>query len=230
METCTALFAVAREPVEVQLVGDNGYGLDVVVAIIGPLLIALAAVVAAFVAAHTANRRQRAQLDHDLEVRHREYVRDVLDSSVELARRSMERVAAFKQSVEMLEGKRFALTAAVEDPEGSPSDQESARAALGGLLESYARSSSEAGRAIVEMSAAHFRLGLALGLRHDVAAAFETLGDKADELVDSLSPGLSENRSEQARVDSSALDDEVGTAFGVFMARCEEWLAERPRF
>src|SRR5690242_10801823 len=108
------LIAATREPVEIEIVGGDGF-IPILLTLLGPILVALAAVVAAFVAARTANRRQQRQLSHDLVVRSMEHIRDAIDTAVEGVHETVKAMADLELSVPAWEESKQRLEAELQE-------------------------------------------------------------------------------------------------------------------
>ncbi|HEX5610634.1 MAG TPA: hypothetical protein VFX45_11165 [Solirubrobacterales bacterium] len=219
------MLAALKEPIDVQMVGE-GEALDVVLALTGPVLIAVAAVIAAVVAARTANRRQRAQLDHDLDVRHREYVRDVLDDAAALAQQGLESTALLSGAVRVLEEERSAAS----DLDEIDADSDEAQAARDEVLKLQGKAYKSYEQALEkgrEMMALFVRLGLAFGVRGAIPSAFDDLHDTTADRIDAWRAGIVGVRDEREIAACEMTIDLQTDAFATLMTLCEGWLDEQ---
>jgi hypothetical protein len=217
------LIAAAQAPLEVRVVQEDE-ALHLLLSIGGPVLIALAAVFAAVIAARTANRRQQKQLDHDFEVRRREYVRHVLDSTVEDAQEMLDSETGLEMAIANLERRRPELLLKIE--EGDADEQ--AGAALHSLLVEAREAHAKARDDVLKMHGSGLRLNLALGIRHRISLAYLELRKLTSEALDLLSEGITENRTDEQIEASTSKEAAVGDAFAAFMTLSQNWLAERP--
>jgi hypothetical protein len=76
---CVFVLAALPQPIEVQEIGGD----SLLESLTGPALIAIAAIVAAFVAAYVARRNHAHQLDHDRSLRDLDHARQSIGAAVE---------------------------------------------------------------------------------------------------------------------------------------------------
>ena len=209
--------------VEVELVGGESFW----VGLAGPALIAIAAVIAAIVAARTANQRQAAQLWHDLEARREEHVRDALDLAVEQIPEMLSAVHQTEFAVEGLEARRPDLQATIEDFSAPEDVQRQAEKALAELKLELASRAKHAHEKSPEMLSASIRLNIRLGDDSELADAHEALFTAWDKQLDSLGSAATENRNNDELASYEDLDANATAAYSAFYAVCRDWL-KRP--
>lgn len=220
--------AALRKPIEVRIVDGESEWLHIALASAGPLFVALAAIVAAVVAARTANRRQQQQLDHDFALRRHEYVRNTLDSAVELAQEAIRADTALAIAASEVERERPGLLAILKDGEASESYKEVSREKLQELVQAGFKKWNTASDLVLEMHLADLRLSLRLGVEHEISTRYVDLREAINSSVNSALAGIKKSRTKQQLTESKAKDDELGKVFGAFMARCQQWLAQKP--
>jgi hypothetical protein len=205
---------------EIELVGGQGFWAGLA----APALIAVAAVAAAIVAARTANRRQQAQLGHDLQVRRDEHVRDALDFAVEQVHDILSAVNRAELDVLELEETRPKLEATLNSSTASEADKNQAQKGLLELGIAVAEHAQRAHEASLEMIASSIRLNLRLGEDCAVADAHEALSDAWEKQLEALAKGHHENRSKSDLMAYETLDKNATEAYSNFYAACRSWL------
>lgn len=166
---------INRMAVDVHLVGGDPWWHQV----IGSALIAVTAIGAAWIAARTANHRQREQLLHDRELqeaqlsydreqRNRQHVRDTIDSAV----RSM--YAAMKQSAEyqglILTGdeKRNEYRRIADDEAALDADRDAAIRGYEEAMNTVGAATLKGFEVSTELMSESLRLSLRLGVEHPI--------------------------------------------------------------
>jgi hypothetical protein len=199
------MLAVLRGPIEVEVVGGGADLID----FLGPALIALAAVFAAWLAAHTANRRQQEQLNHDRSLRERELLRNTLDEVVESATRCIRELSEFSARGQV--GDK-------QQDEGSAEDKLDALAVE--LMEAEDRTHA----LTLEMWSNTLRLHLRLPEKHPITISHEELVDACRAWYKTLAATGTKRRrtAEQVAAESDA-KDAASAAFSVFMDASRDW-------
>jgi hypothetical protein len=221
------LAAVFNEPVEVQVVGGNSQALEILLTLIAPMLIAGAAVMAARIAAATANKRQREQLAHDLIVRSMQHIRDAIDEAVEIVYEGSKAVADFSISIPLWEVSRPALEAQLVDEEASP---EAKKMAKERLMSELGEVTSEHGGTLDQLSellASSTRLKLRLGSNHEIPKLAESLRRAWAELTALLIKGQTASRTPEEITETEEKEHEADGIYSEFHLACERWLTER---
>lgn len=203
------MLAVLREPVEVKLVGGGADLID----FLGPALIALAAVCAAWLAAHTANKRQQEQLDHDRTLRERELLRNTLDEVVESATRCIRELSEFSARAQV--GDK-------QQDEGSAEDKLDALAVE--LMEAEDRTHA----LTLEMWSNTLRLHLRLPQSHPITISHEDLVDACRDWYKTLAATGTERRTAEQVAAESDAKDAASAAFSVFMEASRAWFTGEP--
>jgi hypothetical protein len=211
------LLAALREPVEVQVIGGNSHALDIFLTVIGPLLIAGAAVFAARLAAKTANRRQQEQLEHDLEVRREEDVRDVLDDAVANVYEVSKAIAEAEAHIEELESQRDAA----EGNTGSQSERELVKARFSNHRRATDEAVDKAYGVLVEVVPKGIRVALRLGDKHQISEAHSAFVPASKEKLDILAKGTQRNRTREEKERTEAANQTGAAAYRDFLNACE---------
>lgn len=214
------MFARLREPVEVKLVGQ-----DWIIGLVGPTLLAIAAIVAASLAAYVASRNHREQLDHDRALRERDHTRNVLDAAIEDVMATVERLSALSVATEAMEKKRDKYDATLQDDDADPDSKADARSGLTEISKTLSARSKETATKILEMHVGNGRLKLRFGVLGDIPVAHDELGDACRKYLKTLSLAASKNRTEEQEKETGEADTECTEAFATLMVLCEEWFA-----
>lgn len=202
--------------------------------LIGPILLAGTAIIAAWIAAKTANERQAAQLAHDRELqklqlaydreqRNRQHVRDTIDSAVRSVDAAMRQAAEYEALILTGDEKRAESRRIADDESMSSADRETA-------IRRYEKAMDEVGTATLkgfevstELMSESFRLSLRLGVDHPICQShteyLTAYGTCFEILRDLPTIKLSDDDEKRIKVaDDTARDAMVG-----FMSSCRRW-------
>jgi hypothetical protein len=206
----------------------------------GPVLLAATAIVAAWIAANTANQRQaaqlandrelqKAQLAYDREQRNRQHVRDTIDSAVRSVDAAMRQAMQHEALVLIGDEKRDESRRILNDESVSSADREAALRRYEEAMDEVATAIQKGFEASSELTSGSFRLSLRLGPDHPIcqshddyvaayAVCFETLRDlPAVKLSDDDEKGI------------KAAADIADNAMMEFLSSCREWFAGEQR-
>jgi hypothetical protein len=213
---------------KVELVGEEG-ALAIFLTVLGPLLIAGAAVIAALVARRTANERQaeqlahdserqreqlrhdssrqERQLQHDREMRQKEHARGAVDSVIEEVQETLDTLIDLEFEAKKCEEKRR------KAPSQSTADtsalRKSRKAFTGKMLEFHG---------------AIARVMVRLGAVRDIPDKLGALFEAWDDLGKSLFTAIDTNRSDKELGEFEEKKEKAGAAFTELMIACERWL------
>jgi hypothetical protein len=215
------LAAGEAKPIAVEVVGGDDKALHIILALAGSGFVAVAAISAAVVAARTANRRQQAQLDHDIEVRRHEHMRDALDNAAERLYNAFEALAVYELRIDEAEKARAALKEAQGDEQAQAESQvdtahaevEDARHITTPLL--------------LAMQASEFQLKLRIGGDNPTVRAYESAKVSFAAVRNALDKGSVRDRTDDEKSECDALDAESTSAYEEFLAAAEAWNDER---
>jgi len=197
---------------KVEVVGEDSQ-LKVLLTLVGPILIAGAAVFAAWVARKTTNERQaeqlahdserqEMQLEHDREIRDREHLRNVMEGVFTGIAQALDVVADVAVSVgayEQLEEKMTTVDSLPESEAQEKNDEiRKGLAELNGLVE-------KAGDATNSLMYDTARLRLYLGKEDPVVLAHTVLREKLTDWFDALLEAFPEVRDEAQKAEVSQL-------------------------
>jgi len=232
---------------QVHLVGGDPWWHQV----IGSALIAVTAIVAAWIAARTANRRQQEQLSHDRELqkaqlshdrelqmaqlaydreqRNRQHVRDAIDSAVRSLYAAVKQLAEYQALILTGDEKRD-NDRQVADDETLPDAERDA------AIRSYEESMNEIGAATLrgfevsaELMSQSVRLSLRLGVEHPICETHtvyrETHGT-CFEILHNL-PTVKMSDEERRNVETASAAE--GAAMSDFLSSCRRWFEDEQR-
>jgi hypothetical protein len=178
--------------------------------------VALAAIGAASLAALVAILNRRAELKHDREMRNRDHIREILDSSYQEVGEAVKKVSDLMGVVLGTEAWRAT-------PQGQTVDGaqliEEANRELAAVRE-------VAHSTFPDLLRANSRLEMRLGREHPVAVAHDKVRLAINALYDQAPPSLASDREQEVREADDRLREEAGVAYADFREACFRWLNE----
>jgi len=188
----------------------------------GSVLVALAAIVAATLAAYTANRRHREQLAHDREMRNRDHTRDTLDAAVEGVSTAIESVSNFAAAVETI-GSQLPDLHRETDPnlnDEVPADKIKRLAKIKDEL-SLARNAAHDAR--TAMHSSRLRLEIRLSKSHPIVESHNQLQTDLSAWGAVLTSYI--NQEQTGAVEDDRYVNAVASDLDRFRLACGEWLS-----
>lgn len=232
----------------VEWVGDKEPVLFQLAPLLGSIFVAAAAAYAAHLAASTANKRQREQLDrdaerhreqlehdterqreelaHDRNIRKQEHSRDAVDGAVEAVGEAQKAVASAEGGAEWLESHRDEIQPVLVDEEADNDQRDSVETELAEKRLEFRRELIDARGKIVAMFPPSVRLGLRLGVTHAITEKFDALSDAWHELLGTLDGVAEHNRSSDEIEATEAAGRKANSCYSALMVACEHWLRE----
>lgn len=201
------------EPAQVIVVRESA-------SLLGPILIASGALLAAILTVLTANWRHRKQLEHDQEVqrallrqdrelRYREHVQQVLDTAMDQAAQAVLTIADGARTTEAIEA----------DP--------ARRRGQGLKLEkTHMAASRDSFRALTEARSTLLRLLLRFGGESDVTETLDALLRALKRRVDAFVEAEQRMRTEEEKAADRRLAEEIHASQAAFHRACAKWHAE----
>ena len=220
-------------PIDVHLTGGQPWWRG----LIGPALLAATAIIAAWIAANTANKRQAAQLAHDRELqaeqlaydreqRNRQHVRDAVDEAVRGIDAAVR--VLFQYEARIVEGdqERNRRRGLLADEAGGVIPKPAILEALIAETTEIQADSDAAYDASIEMTSQNLRLALRLGDKHPIVKAHQAFRDaystRHDALVHLYQRPLTDE--DRAGIRNAS---QVGNAImASFTKSCREWFEE----
>jgi hypothetical protein len=201
------MLGALKEPIEFEVVGGGGDPLD----LLGPALIAGTAVFAAWLAARTANNRQREQLDHDRDMRDREDIRDTLDGSSERAETCLRGLRGFSAAIQAAR------------PKGSEEELDEADAEE--LRKEVLNAQGQAHGHLQEMIADLIRIGLRFPEEDPITECHMDLHDAYEEWYDAMAADWAGDSDDSKEDAVPQAEKAAAKAFEQFMLNCRAWFA-----
>jgi hypothetical protein len=220
---------------EVKLV-ESDSALHSVIAVLGPILVLLAAIAAAAIAARTAGKRQKRQLEHDRSVfygqlahdrrmRYEAHLRDVFDAAFERVNSAVHASGAFRRATIRLEALRDERDQLEEDgAEGQ--DLKPLKAKLKRAYGHFVKAGQVLDGRLAEITSDSARLRLRLG-DDSMVDQHTKLHESWEELARSLKMAKERNRTEDQIQEEERIFSETGEAFSELMVSLEEWFVDQ---
>lgn len=208
---------------EVKLVEDDST-LQLIVSLVGPLLITVAAVTAAVIAAKTAGRRQMRELAHDRDIRRDEHRRDALDDSLEVANAVRGTFTDFRPILATAEQRRSDIETALDDVEKGSAREFELREEMGEVNRSLREEWFKLLAGVEDFKNAVVRLQLRFTQEHPVTKGALAFLQAWEGLERALRPLLLRNMNKTVLDDSENANAAAREAYGRFMDTCSAWL------
>ena len=208
---------------EVKLVEEDST-LHIVISLLGPVCVLVAAILAAIWAARTANRRQEKQLAHDRDIRREEHRRDALDQALEKVQETTDLYGALLEGLGRTEKKRIELNDRLAKNPKNTTNQKLVNAALDETNTEVHRDWIRTSRSLDDFRASIGRLKLRF-YGHPITNSAQALLEKWQELLVYLKTARDFNLSPEAQEKFDEMHDEAKDANSRFMNTCAAWLA-----
>jgi len=215
-----------------RMTGESEF-LHIFLTIIGPVLIASAAVIAALVARRTANERQLKQLlhdtqrqevalAHDREMRDREHVRSTISDAIEALTEATYLVIAMGSAVTTLERARERLSAAEEDALAGKAFMD-LQDALNSAYQEYVALSDQTHESTLSLFANTSRIRLVVGPESELVETHKTLANAVRSWYENVTQGGIKNRDEdELKKAANGLQDTRRARYR-FEDACRQW-------
>ena len=205
--------------------------------LIGPVLLAATAIIAAWIAAKTANKRQAAQLAHDRglqkeqfaydrEQRNRQDTRDMVDEAVKGTDDAVRIMAEFVAAIVSGDESRHINRATAAALAQGPTTPDGPAQRLTEELEVLRGLNSSLFDASIEMTSQTLRLSLRLGLRHPIVETHIAFRLAFNSRHAAMTPLHKRSITEEDRVAFEAAEQSSSDAHEAFVEACREWLME----
>ena len=194
---------------------------------LGSIVLAVAAVAGASLAAFVAIWNRRKELEHDRYLTNQEHIRTVIDATVIQSSATQTLVGDFLSYITVFEADRTKQQQAAQAV-GTSKEQEKLD-----KWEREAREKLEAEREktrpkLQELMESSIRLSIRLPLDDPIVLTYEKAYQAANALFLALSPGVTENRSEDSRKADKALNKARHEASRAFRDACRAWFNVDP--
>lgn len=231
------MLSIVRQPIEVAVHADPS-GLTVLgaslIALAGSLLIASAAVFAAWLAARTANARQEAQLAadfdrlkqqlaHERKLRSQEHARDSIDSLVLGVHEGLLKLSTLDVPVFNKGAERAALRDQIEDEDLDKATKRSREEELAAQTAPLQDASIDILEHSQQMLALETSLQLRLPAGDSIIGQYKRFKKQYDEFHDLARKGISDTFSEEDEVVVSRAHEGLESALHDLMQSCHSW-------
>ena len=218
---------------EAHLVGGDPWWHQV----IGPALIAGTAIVAAWFAARTANRRQQeqlshdrmlqeAQLVHDREQRNRQHVRDTIDSAVRGLYAAMKQSAEYQGLILTGDEKRDEYRRIIDDETLAGAERDAAVRDYREAMDRVGAATIRGFEASTELMGESLRLSLRLGVEHPICKSHTAYYNAYQACFEILHDLPTDKITDEDRERIKAADADEGAAMREFLNSCRTWFED----
>ncbi|MGH3373134.1 MAG: hypothetical protein ACRDP6_00195 [Actinoallomurus sp.] len=218
--------------VEVHLVGGDPWWQELV----GPVLLAATAIIAAWIAAKTANERQAAQLAHDRELqieqltydreqRNRQHVRDAVDDAVRSVDAALRLMFEYEALILIGDDQRTERRRVLDD-DALPTVKAEALSALKDETDEIHAHSQAVYDANIDLTSQNLRLSLRLGKDHQIVKSQQALRDVYATRHGTLEPLYKRPLTDKDREEIHAASKSTEAIFNSFFQECRRWFEE----
>jgi hypothetical protein len=187
---------------------------------LGSILLAIAAVSAAFLAAWVAKRNVEKELTNDRLLRNRDHIRDTIDGASSVAGDARIAVDDFLETAQALETARDKHAA---EEAGGPSIMRRGSFRVREHEETLDRQLAPTREHLARMREMGHRLELRLDEHHLIVTSYKALRAKLREEFGQAQPVQRTNREQAVRGSDQVRLDAVDSAFGAFRKACYAW-------
>jgi len=227
----------------VKLLGNRGLIYE-----LGPLLIASAAALAAWLAARYARLRQEAQLEHDsarqekqlehdsarqekqLEhdrvLKKSDRARETIDSAISVAIVTWRATTAYRTAIQVREPARQDALAVLASGQASPQEKASAETKLTRIRDILHDRLDNSHSATMELRFEFWRIRVRLGSEHQIVACYRELADASDLIHETSRLGQTKDRTDDEKQAGEDAAQKRTKAFQAFISACEAWFIE----
>lgn len=207
--------------------------------LIGPAVIAITAILAAMIAARTANQRQEAQLNHDRELQselqterlaydreqwNRQHIRDTVDDALRGVDAAIRTIAEYEAKIVVGDGQRSERRKVLSGKDkASPLQLEEAVKGLRAETADIHTSSQATYDAAIDLTSMNLRLGVRLGKNHPIVKSHQAFRDVYSTRSESLRPLSSRPLTDDDRTQIRAAGDSTNAILTTFFNECREW-------
>lgn len=205
--------------------------------LVGPVLLAGTAIIAAWIAASTANKRQAEQLRHDRELqagqlaydreqRNRQHVRSAVDDAVCSLDAAMRTGFEYEARVLVDAEGRAGLRGTAEDEGVDFVERTRAMTSLEERLTELSSASQAARDSAIDLISENLRLTLRLGSDHSIVKSHMAIHDAFTARIDLLQPMQRREVTEEDRKEVQSQSTANAVIVSSFFDDCRNWFAE----
>jgi len=203
----------------------------------GPALLAVTAILAAAIAARTANARQGQQLAHDRELqaeqlaydreqRNRQHVRDAVDDSVRSVDSALRLMFEYEAVILIGDDQRTERRSVLDDDGAPPPVKAEALSALKEETDEIHAQSQAVYDATIDLSSENLRLSLRLGKDHQIVKSQQALRDVYSTRHSTLEPLYKRPLTDKDREEIRSASKSTEAIFNSFFQDCRKWFEE----
>jgi hypothetical protein len=207
--------------------------------LIGPGMIAITAILAAIIAARTANRRQAAQLQHDRELqselqserlaydreqRDRQHIRDTIDEALRGVDAAIRTLAEYEAKIVVGDDQRSERRRALNgEDKASPMQLTEAVKKLQEETADIHTSSQATYDAAIDLTSMNLRLGVRLGKDHPIVKSHQAFRDVYSTRSESLRPLPNRPLTDDDQTQIRSAVDSTNAILTAFFSECRKW-------
>jgi hypothetical protein len=205
--------------------------------LVGAVLLAVTAILAAAIAARTANTRQGQQLAHDRELqaeqlaydreqRNRQHVRDAVDDAVRSVDAALRFMFEYEALIMVGDAQRMERLRVLGDDGASPVVKADALGALKEETDEIHAQSQAVYDANIDLTSENLRLSLRLGKDHRIVKSQQALRDVYATRHNTLEPLYKRPLTDKDREEIHAASKSTEAIFYSFFEDCRRWFEE----
>jgi len=211
----------AKKPVAIEVVGENWWH-----DLIGPGLLAIAAILAAAMAAYVAIHNHRRQLEHDREERDREHARESIRTAAETIAETLDPLGAYELAVR--DNDKAAKHAETLEDSGDDEAKEAATKARRKAAKRVRETRGKVGDLVIKMTVDSIGLRTSFGAKSPVFQRYRELS-RAFNLRFQASAPTPEGRVQRETTEEGSEVKKTRVALNAFQEACEEWAVQQRR-
>jgi hypothetical protein len=209
----------AKKPVAIEVVGESWWH-----NLIGPGLIAIAAIVAAAVAAYVAIHNHRLQLEHDREERDREHARESIRAASETVAETLDPLGTYELAVR--DDDKATKHAETLEGSGDEEAKEAAEKAQLKAAEEVHEAREKVGDLVIKMTVDSIGLRTSFGSRSPVFQSYRDLSRAFNRRFRACAP-TTEGRVQRETAEGDSEVKKTRVALNAFQEACEEWAVQQ---
>jgi hypothetical protein len=208
-----------QKPIAIEMVGESWWH-----GLLGPALLAVAAIVAAGLAAYVAIRNHRDQLAYDRAIRDREYGRESIRAATETIVETLDPLNTYELAIRANDK----ATKHAEPVENSANEQAEASEQLKRRTKRVRMTRDNVGPLLIKMTADSISLRIALGADEPVVKRYRELSKAFNDRFRMCAPTDEGRAKREVAVRDGDPQAKAKAALEAFQTACEEWDIANP--
>lgn len=213
------MFFAAKKPVAVEIVGESWWH-----DLVGPALLAIAAILAASLAAYVAIHNHRRQLEHDREERDREHARESIRTIAETIAETLDPLGIYEIAVRA-DDKATKHMETLEDSGDERAKKEAAEQQLQ-RAEKVDEARDEVADLLIKMTADSIGLRASFGTESPVFQRYRELSRVFNARYKACAPTV-EGRKQRELAEKDSEVKKTRAALNAFQEACEKWAVQQ---